>query len=313
MAYLFLSKVTLTGHVSEKEKAVFEFEAGKVYSPLAANYPVLRELQKEGKVGFIGGIGVRLSAGPVFYFCPERLATPEEAKQAQMAPDGLPLGMNDTSTMTEEDCRWSLKTAKGPISWATEGHAAKASWEVFCGPTSMGTFVGWADDAIKWANQVRKEWFASHIAELTLGFQGWKTVALLKGLGFGHKRTAEGDVIKSFGDLPSGGTNAFQKVFEGWEPSKDGSRLTNWEDLNDPGSPHYGRRYLVAYRYDTGRWREQKAHRSTVLVFETSPHGDEPPSRLVAVGDYGFWLQCVQDQPETYGLNHWLAHEGVSL
>jgi hypothetical protein len=75
----------------------------------------------------------------------------------------------------------------------------------------------------------------------TTHYQRWQTVALMRGLGFIHHRHEEGDTFRSPGLV--------KKIHEGWTPSTDGSRLTGFEDLGNPTSPHYGRRYVTAFQF----------------------------------------------------------------
>ncbi len=135
----------------------------------------------------------------------------------------------------------------------------------------------------------------------TTQYQTWKVVALLKGLGFRLGRTEDGDDFYIDGPV--------EEVYDAWEPSKDGSRLTEWSDLSDPESPHFGRRYLTAYKFKTEEGHED------VIVWSSSPHTSEQLFEPVGLSSYEDWKRYVEedDQPDQPGLVRWLKNNGISL
>ncbi len=134
----------------------------------------------------------------------------------------------------------------------------------------------------------------------TTQYQNWKTVTLLKGLGFEVDRERVGDnlVTKS---------GPVVHIFHGWEPSKDGSRLTSGDDLSNPDSPHYGRRYLDAFLF----WTPEGY--ADVVVWNSSPHGDDQLYEVVGLSSYEDWKVFVEERPEEFGLSHWLEFNSISL
>jgi len=134
----------------------------------------------------------------------------------------------------------------------------------------------------------------------TTQFQTWKAVALLKGLGFEHTRNWNSDEFTSV-------HGTVECVFDAWEPSKDGSRLTEWSDLGDPSSPHYGRRYLTAFAFTTAEdYRD-------VIVWSSSPHSSGQLFEIVALLSETEWKRFVEEQPESYGVSHVLKYFEVKL
>lgn len=133
----------------------------------------------------------------------------------------------------------------------------------------------------------------------TTHFQNWKVVALLRGLGFEWTRTEDTDVFTS--------KSPVTVIYDGWEPSKDGSRLTDWSDLSRPESPHFGRRYLTAFRFTSPDGYDD------VIVWSGSPHQSGEYIHPVGLSTWADWQQFVKVAPRRFGLGHWFEYNSISL
>jgi hypothetical protein len=126
----------------------------------------------------------------------------------------------------------------------------------------------------------------------TTQFQSWKICALLKGLGFTHKRTNAGDYFFC---------ETAEIIYDDWEP-RPGAPAIRWPDLNDTTSLNFRRRYLTAYRVTVN------GH-DNVLVWVASPHeSDQLFSVCALCSYYDFQYAMAQD-----GLAHVLACDSVAL
>ncbi len=156
------------------------------------------------------------------------------------------------------------------------------------------------------------------IGIFSTSFFGWATIALLKGLGGVHFRSSEGELVRFSKEL--------RVIFEGWEPSKDGSRLTDWEDLGDPGSPHYRRRYLKVFAFQVkskfyikknthvGYCERTELHEN-VVAFSCSAHQDDELHEIVGLSSADDWDRLVESRPEgdDSGVTEWLRANEVKL
>ncbi len=134
----------------------------------------------------------------------------------------------------------------------------------------------------------------------TTHYQSWKVVGFLRGLGLRHERTEYGDEFIS--------PLSVERVWDGWgDPSKDGSRLTDWSDLSDPASPHFGRRYVEAFRFRTPEGHEN------VVAFSASPHNSGELRTLIGLSSYHDWKVMVEDEPGRFGFVHWLEYNGITI
>lgn len=145
---------------------------------------------------------------------------------------------------------------------------------------------------------------------------GFRTVALMRGFGFRHERSEDGDTFHSCKvQDPYAPANArfvpsrIDEVFEGWEPSLDGSRLSDWQELGDPDSMHYRRRYIKAFRFTT-----PDGHKN-VVAFSCSPHNSEELHEVVGLSSVADWDRLVENRPEgdDSGVTEWLRTSEVKL
>jgi len=129
-------------------------------------------------------------------------------------------------------------------------------------------------------------------------FFGWKTVAFLSSQGFVKTEDEDGQTFTS--------TENVEEIFDGWEPSKDGSTPTRWSELSDKSSAHYGRRYVTAYSYTKGKYEN-------VLLFSSSPHHNGELHSLIGVGSLSDWNRFVVNDSKNFGLTHWMEYNSISL
>jgi len=133
---------------------------------------------------------------------------------------------------------------------------------------------------------------------VTSSFLGWREIAFLSSQGF-TMTTDEDDSEQRFTS-----SSEVEEIYDGWEPSKDGSSLTNWSDLTDKNSPHYGRRYITAYKYTNNGYEN-------VLVFSSSPHNSGQLFSLIGVGSFREWEHNINDP--AFGLAHWMSYNNIYL
>jgi len=134
----------------------------------------------------------------------------------------------------------------------------------------------------------------------TTHFQSWKICALLRGLGFTHKRVPEENVDVFTSEFP------VECVYDGWTPNEDGSRLSSFEQLGDPDSPHYGRHYVTAFRF-TG-----PGGYDNVLVWHSSSSTSGQLFAVIALGSYADWERMVAEG--TYeAWNRWFHYNEVTI
>lgn len=147
----------------------------------------------------------------------------------------------------------------------------------------------------------------------------FRTVALMQGFGFEHVRSEEGDTFHSCKvqdpyapkGAPKGNLipSRIDEVFEGWEPSADGSRLEDWSQLGDSDSVHYRRRYVRAFRFTT------PAGHQNVVAFSCSPHQSEELHEIVGLSSARDWDRLVESKPkdDDSGVTEWLQKFEVKL
>jgi len=137
-----------------------------------------------------------------------------------------------------------------------------------------------------------------HQDMFTLSYQTWRVVALLRGLGFIHTRRADGDSFRS--------TNVVRNVYSGMSPSKDGSRLTDPDDVYDDDSPHYGRVYVSVYRFT-----DPTGHQNVIVWLSNSGSFDQlffP----IALGSYESWMQMMEKE-DYHTWQIWIDSNRVNL
>lgn len=119
----------------------------------------------------------------------------------------------------------------------------------------------------------------------TTHFQSWKVVAFLRGLGFSHRRDIENgvDIFTS--------QNPVECIFEGRGPSSRKNTAC----------------YKQAYRFvGSGGY-------DNVIVWESSSTNSAQLFTVIGLGSYRDWKLMVEDEPERFGLGHWLEYNLVSI
>lgn len=133
----------------------------------------------------------------------------------------------------------------------------------------------------------------------TTHFQNWKVVTLLRGLGFTLERGEDEDIFVHGSEI--------RCVYEGWNESADGSVMTSFSELSDPESPHYGRHYVTAFRFTAPGGYDN------VVAWYSSSTNSAQLFTVIGLGSYQDWQKMVEDEPERFGLNHWLRYNRIEI